>query len=89
VEIDAFVEHRCTNFGMGKKKFPGDGVVSGYGTIDGRLVYIFAQDFTVMGGSLGEMHAAKIVKTQQMALKVGAPVNRNQRFRRCQDTGRG
>jgi acetyl-CoA carboxylase carboxyltransferase component len=74
VEIDAFVEHRCTNFGMGKKKFPGDGVVSGYGTIDGRLVYIFAQDFTVMGGSLGEMHAAKIVKTQQMALKVGAPL---------------
>ena len=68
------VEHRCTNFGMGKKKFPGDGVVSGYGTIDGRLVYIFAQDFTVMGGSLGEMHAAKIVKTQQMALKVGAPL---------------
>ena len=74
VEIDAFVEHRCTNFGMGKKKFPGDGVVSGYGTIDGRLVYIFAQDFTVIGGSLGEMHAAKIVKTQQMALKVGAPL---------------
>ncbi|HHY99619.1 MAG TPA: carboxyl transferase domain-containing protein [Sedimentibacter sp.] len=74
VEIDAFVEHRCTNFGMEKKKTPGDGVVSGYGTIDGRLVYIFAQDFTVMGGSLGEMHAAKIVKTQQMALKVGAPL---------------
>lgn len=74
VEMDAYVEHRCTNFGMDKKKMPGDGVVSGYGTIDGRLVYIFAQDFTVMGGSLGEMHAAKIVKTQQMALKVGAPL---------------
>ncbi|NLK64377.1 MAG: methylmalonyl-CoA carboxyltransferase [Tissierellia bacterium] len=73
-EIDAHVEHRCTNFGMEKKKMPGDGVVSGYGTIDGRLVYIFAQDFTVIGGSLGEMHAAKIVKTQQMALKVGAPL---------------
>ncbi|HNZ83362.1 MAG TPA: carboxyl transferase domain-containing protein [Sedimentibacter sp.] len=74
VEMDAYVEHRCTNFGMDKKKMPGDGVVSGYGTIDGRLVYIFAQDFTVIGGSLGEMHAAKIVKTQQMALKVGAPL---------------
>jgi methylmalonyl-CoA decarboxylase alpha subunit len=74
VEIDAFVEHRCTNFGMEKNKAPGDGVVTGYGTIDGRLVYIFAQDFTVMGGSLGEMHAAKIVKTQEMALKVGAPL---------------
>ena len=74
VEIDAYVEHRCTNFGMEKKKMPGDGVVSGYGTIDGRLVYIFAQDFTIIGGSLGEMHAAKIVKAQQMALKVGAPL---------------
>ncbi len=74
VEIDAYVEHRCSNFGMEKKKIPGDGVVSGYGTIDGRLVCIFAQDFTVIGGSLGEMHAAKIVKAQQMALKVGAPL---------------
>jgi acetyl-CoA carboxylase carboxyltransferase component len=74
VEIDAYVKHRCDNFGMGKKKISGDGVVSGYGTIDGRLVYIFAQDFTVIGGSLGEMHAAKIVKAQQMALKVGAPL---------------
>lgn len=74
MEIDAFVEHRCVNFGMEKKRIQGDGVVSGYGTIDGRLVYIFAQDFTVIGGSLGEMHAAKIVKTQQMAMKVGAPL---------------
>ncbi|MPM50531.1 Propionyl-CoA carboxylase beta chain [bioreactor metagenome] len=73
-EIDAFVEHRCVNFGMDKKKYPGEGVVSGYGTVDGRLVYIYAQDFTVIGGSLGEMHAAKIVKTQEMALKVGAPI---------------
>lgn len=73
-EIDSFVEHRCVNFGMGDKTIPGDGVVSGYGTIDGRLIYIFAQDFTVIGGSLGEMHAAKIVKAQQMALKVGAPI---------------
>nr|WP_312578825.1 carboxyl transferase domain-containing protein [Sedimentibacter sp.] len=74
VEIDAFVEHRCVNFGMENKKAPGEGVVTGYGTIDGRLVYVFAQDFTVIGGSLGEMHAAKIVKAQQMALKVGAPI---------------
>jgi methylmalonyl-CoA decarboxylase alpha subunit len=74
VEIDAFVEHRCVNFGMEKKKAVGEGVVTGYGTIDGRLVYVFAQDFTVIGGSLGEMHAAKIVKAQQMALKVGAPI---------------
>ena len=73
-EIDAFVEHRCVNFGMDKKKYSGEGVVSGYGTVDGRLVYIYAQDFTVIGGSLGEMHAAKIVKTQEMALKVGAPI---------------
>ncbi|MGB4438973.1 MAG: carboxyl transferase domain-containing protein [Sedimentibacter sp.] len=73
-EIDGFVEHRCVNFGMEKKTALGEGVVSGYGTIDGRLVYIYAQDFTVIGGSLGEMHAAKIVKTQEMALKVGAPL---------------
>lgn len=74
VEMDAFVEHRCVNFGMEKKTAPGEGVVTGYGTIDGRLVYVFAQDFTVIGGSLGEMHAAKIVKAQEAALKVGAPI---------------
>ncbi len=74
VEIDAFVEHRCVNFGMEKKTAPGEGVVAGYGTMDGRLVYIYAQDFTVIGGSLGEMHAAKIVKAQEMALRVGAPI---------------
>ena len=74
VEIDAFVEHRCVNFGMEKKHAPGEGVVTGYGTINGRLVYIYAQDFTVIGGSLGEMHALKIVKVQQMALKVGAAI---------------
>ncbi|WP_026895613.1 acyl-CoA carboxylase subunit beta [Clostridiisalibacter paucivorans] len=74
IEIDAFVEHRSNNFGMEKKKAPGEGVVTGYGTVDGRLVYVFAQDFTVLGGSLGEMHAAKIVKIQQLALKVGAPL---------------
>lgn len=74
IEIDTFVEHRCVNFGMEKKKAPGEGVVTGYGTIDGRLVYVFAQDFTVIGGSLGEMHAAKIAKVQELAMKVGAPI---------------
>jgi len=74
IEIDAFIEHRCTNFGMENKKAPGEGVVTGYGTINGRLIYVFAQDFTVIGGSLGEMHAAKICKVQEMAIKVGAPL---------------
>lgn len=74
VELDAFVKHRCTNFGMEKLEAPGEGVVSGYGMVDGRLVYAFAQDFTVIGGSLGEMHAAKICKVLDNALKVGAPV---------------
>ena len=57
VEIDAFVKHRCTEFGMQEVDAPGEGVVSGYGTVEGRLVYAYAQDFTVVGGSLGEMHA--------------------------------
>lgn len=74
VELDAFVEHRCNNFGMENKKILGEGVVTGYGTIEGRLVYVFAQDFTVIGGSLGEMHAKKICKIQELAMKVGAPV---------------
>ncbi|WP_432663071.1 carboxyl transferase domain-containing protein [Wukongibacter baidiensis] len=74
VELDAFVTHRCTNFGMEKLEAPGEGVVTGYGKVDGRLVYAFAQDFTVIGGSLGEMHAAKICKVLDNALKVGAPV---------------
>ncbi|RKD20941.1 methylmalonyl-CoA decarboxylase alpha subunit [Caminicella sporogenes DSM 14501] len=74
VELDAFVKHRCTNFGMEKVDAPGEGVVTGYGMVDGRLVYAFAQDFTVIGGSLGEMHAAKICKVLDNALKVGAPV---------------
>lgn len=74
VELDAFVKHRCTNFGMEKTEAPAEGVVTGYGMVDGRLVYAFAQDFTVVGGSLGEMHAAKIVKVLDNALKVGAPV---------------
>ncbi len=73
-ELDQFVRHRCTNFGMEKEAAPGEGVVTGYGTIDGRLVFAFAQDFTVIGGSLGEMHAAKICKVQDMAMKMGAPI---------------
>ncbi len=74
VETGLFIQHRCTNFGMEKKKAPGDGVITGYGTINGRLVYVSAQDFTVMGGSLGQMHAAKIAACQQAALKTGAPM---------------
>lgn len=73
VETDVFVSHRCANFDMAEKKAAGDGVVTGYGTIDGRLVFAFAQDFTVIGGSLGECHAEKIVNVQKMALKTGAP----------------
>lgn len=74
IEIDAFVKHRSTNFDMENVDAPADGVVTGYGTVDGRLVFVYAQDFTVVGGSLGEMHANKIVKVQDMALKMGAPI---------------
>jgi acetyl-CoA carboxylase carboxyltransferase component len=73
-ELDAFVEHRSRNFGLDSQKFPGDSVVTGWGTIDGRLVYVYSQDFTVLGGSLSEVHAQKIIKIMQMAMKVGAPV---------------
>ena len=73
VELDMFVKHRCSNFGMDKKDMPGDGIVTGYGTVDGRLIYAYAQDFTVSGGSLGEKHAHKIWKVQDLALKMGAP----------------
>lgn len=73
-ELDKFVNHRCTNFGMEKKQIAGDGMVSGYGKIDGRLVFVYAYDFTAHGGSLSETNAAKIVKVQQLALKNGAPV---------------
>lgn len=73
-ETDMFVEHRCTDFGMDAQKFPGDGVVTGHGTINGRLVYVFSKDFTVFGGSLSKAHAAKIVKVQQAAARNGAPV---------------
>lgn len=74
VEMDVFVSHRCNNFDMANTHAPGDGVVTGYGTVDGRLVFASAQDFTVLGGSLGEYHAEKIVKVQNMALKMGAPI---------------
>jgi propionyl-CoA carboxylase beta chain len=74
VELDRFVTHRSTDFGLEDKKILGDGVVTGYGTVHGRLVYVFSQDFTVFGGSLSEAHAEKIVKVQDMALKNGAPL---------------
>ncbi|MBC6981965.1 acyl-CoA carboxylase subunit beta [Caulobacter sp. 17J80-11] len=73
-ETDMFVEHRCTDFGMENQKIPGDGVVTGHGTINGRLVYVFSKDFTVFGGSLSGAHASKIVKLQKMALQNGAPI---------------
>ena len=73
-EWDMFVEHRCTDFGMQDKAIPGDGVVTGYGTINGRLVFVFSQDFTVFGGSLSEAHAEKICKIMDHAMKVGAPI---------------
>ena len=74
VELDSFVKHRATELGMDKVEAPGEGVVTGYGTINGRNVCVFAQDFTVIGGSLGEMHAAKICKVMDLAVKVGCPL---------------
>ena len=73
-EFDMFVSHRCTDFGMEKQKPAGDGVVTGWGTINGRMVYVFSQDFTVFGGSLSETHAQKICKIMDMAMQNGAPV---------------
>jgi propionyl-CoA carboxylase beta chain len=73
-EVDAFVEHRTSDFGLDRKKFLGDSVVTGWGTIDDRLVYVFSQDFTVFGGSLGEVHAEKVCKIMDMAMKNGAPL---------------
>ena len=73
-EWDMFVEHRCTDFGMADQSVPSDGVVTGYGTVNGRLVFVFSQDFTVFGGSLSEAHAEKICKVMDQAMKVGAPV---------------
>ncbi|MGQ3348665.1 acyl-CoA carboxylase subunit beta, partial [Bosea sp. (in: a-proteobacteria)] len=74
-EFDMFVQHRCVDFGMEKaEKIPGDGVVTGWGTVNGRTVFVFSKDFTVFGGSLSETHAQKIVKIQDMALKMRAPI---------------
>ncbi len=73
VEVDSFVSHRCHEFGMEGATMPRDGIVTGYGQIDGRIVYAYAQDFTVSAGSLGEMHAQKICKVMDLAMKAGAP----------------
>ena len=73
-EFDMFVEHRSVEFGMEKNKVPGDGVVTGWGTVNGRKTFVFAKDFTVFGGSLSETHALKITKLQDMALKARAPI---------------
>src|SRR5438477_307988 len=74
VELDRFVTHRATDFGLADEKYLGDGVVTGHGRVDGRVVYVFSQDFTVLGGSLSEAHAEKICKIMDLALKTGAPV---------------
>ena len=73
-EMGALVQHRSDLFGLDKQKILGDGVVTGYGTVNGRLVYVFAQDFTVLGGSLAEAHAEKITKVMDLAMKTGAPL---------------
>lgn len=73
-EIGMLVTHRATDFGLDREKYPGDGVVTGYGKVNGRLVYVFSQDFTVFGGSLSETHAEKICKVMDLAMKNGAPV---------------
>jgi propionyl-CoA carboxylase beta chain len=74
VELNPFIEHRCTDFGLEGKKGPGDGVVTGYGKVNGRTVFLFSQDFTVFGGALGEMHAKKIANVMDLAVKTGAPI---------------
>jgi len=74
IELDSFVKNRCTNFGMDKLDLEGESVVTGYGMVDGRLIYAFSQDFTITGGALGEMHARKVVKAMDAAVKVGAPI---------------
>src|SRR5258708_7351286 len=73
-EFDRLVVHRCKDFDLEKQQYPGDGVVTGHGLIDGRRVFVFAQDFTVFGGSLSETHAEKICKVMDLAMKVGAPI---------------
>ena len=76
-EFDKFVVHRSNDFGLDEQKFLGDGVVTGHGLVDGREVFLFAQDFTVFGGSLSETHAEKICKVMDFAMKVGAPIDRS------------
>src|SRR5690348_8243927 len=73
-EIDPFIVHRTTDFGLDEQKYMGDSVVTGWGTVDGRLVYVYSQDFTVFGGSMGEVHAEKICKVMELAMKNGAPM---------------
>src|SRR5215467_4651570 len=80
-EFDMFVEHRSNEFGMDKTKIPGDGVVTGWGTVNGRTVFVFAKDFTVFGGALSETHAQKILKVQDMAMKARAPRKASPRSR--------
>ena len=86
-EFDEFARHRSTNFGMDDKRPFGDGVVTGYGTVDGRPVAIFSQDVTVFGGSLGEVYGEKIVKILDFAMTNGCPIDRHQRGRRRADPG--
>ena len=88
-EIGALVTHRSTDFGMDKQKILGDGVVTGYGTVGGRLVYVFAQDFTVFGGSLSETHAEKICKVMDLAVQKWSPADRVERFWWCAYTRGG
>ena len=87
-ELDMFVEHRSTDFGMEKSHIAGDGVVTGFGTVNGRTVFAFAKDFTVFGGSLSETHAQKIIKIQDMAMRARAPDRRPVRRRRRPHPGR-
>ena len=87
VEIDELARHRSTTFGLEKRRPYGDGVVTGYGTVDGRQVCVFSQDFTVFGGSLGEVYGEKIVKVMDLAMKTGCPIDRHQRGRRRADPG--
>jgi len=84
-EYDMFVAHRCTEFGMEETKFSGDGVVTGWGTVNGRMIYVYSQDFTVFGGSLSETNAKKIIKIMEMAMKNGAPIIGHEHIglRRC------
>ena len=87
-EMDRFVVHQSRDFGMDEQKIPGDGVVTGSGRIHGRPVFVFAQDFTVFGGSLSEAYARKICKIMDLAMKTGVPDHRAQRLGRRQDPGR-